>query len=385
MRFVASADWQLGKQANFLPEEARSRYWQARLDAVARIGEVAATEEAEFVVVAGDVFESNQLKRGILAQTFDVLQGFPVPVYLLPGNHDPLDAASIYTSTTWQRNCPENVHVLTQSGVDRTWETKEGERIELIAAPWFSKAPHTDLVREAVERALEEEADPGEGLLRVVIGHGAVSSTSPADAADLVDDTYLESQLRAGTIDFVVLGDHHSALEVAPRLWYPGTPEVTAEREARPGHVLVVDLTSTPAAAHVQEIEVGEWALRAMSFDVNSEEDLAQMRADLQRLPNKARTGIKLALTGTLTVRNQARLEGIIEDLQPLFARLQIWESHTDLAVMAEDEDFQDLGLADFALDAVAELQAATGTGGEDAQEAADALALLFRLVGEDR
>lgn len=136
MRFVATADWQLGMTAHYLDDEARPRFQQARLDAVRRIGEVARERGAEFVVVCGDVFESNQLDRSIVARTFEVLRSFTVPVVLLPGNHDPLDAASIYDSRAFRDRVPDHVHVLRDSA---PYAVVEG--VEIVGAPWFSKHP----------------------------------------------------------------------------------------------------------------------------------------------------------------------------------------------------------------------------------------------------
>ena len=264
MRFIATADWQLGKQAAFLPTEARARYSQARLDAVARVGRVAEEKNADFVVVCGDVFESNQLDRQILSRTFEVLRGYTVPVYLLPGNHDPLDAASIYDSPEFLRGCPRGVQVLRESGVAETISCLDGSTVQLIAAPWFSKTPRTDLTREAVEHAgssddgEEGTAPDGGGPLRLVVAHGAVRSLSAApDALGLVDDAFLMAQISKGAIDFVVLGDRHGTLEVAPGIWYPGTPEVTAEREINPGNVLVVDIDGELRRAEVAVEHVG--------------------------------------------------------------------------------------------------------------------------------
>ncbi len=94
-RFLHSADWQLGMTRHFLSEEAQARFSQDRLDAVRALGRLARDEACEFVVVAGDVFESNQVDRRTIARAIEALRAIDVPVYLLPGNHDPLDAASV--------------------------------------------------------------------------------------------------------------------------------------------------------------------------------------------------------------------------------------------------------------------------------------------------
>src|SRR5699024_10215124 len=146
MRFIATADWQLGMTAHYLDDEARPRFHQARFDAVRRIGELADDLDAQFVVVAGDVFESNQLHRAVVSRALEAMGDYSVPVVLLPGNHDPLDAASIFDDPAFTRRVPEHVHVLRRSGV---FDLMPG--VEIVGAPWFTKRPLRDLVAEACE------------------------------------------------------------------------------------------------------------------------------------------------------------------------------------------------------------------------------------------
>ncbi len=85
MRFVHTADWQLGMTRYFLNGEAQPRYSAARRDVVAGIGTLAKDAGAEFVVVAGDVFEDNQLAPRDVSQSLEAMRAIGIPVYLLPG------------------------------------------------------------------------------------------------------------------------------------------------------------------------------------------------------------------------------------------------------------------------------------------------------------
>ena len=114
MRFIHTADWQLGMTRHFLNGDAQPRYSAARRDAVRALGDVAAETGAEFVVVAGDVFEHNQLDPRVVSQSLEAMRAIGIPVYLLPGNHDPLDASSVYTSALFIAEQPANVHVLAE-------------------------------------------------------------------------------------------------------------------------------------------------------------------------------------------------------------------------------------------------------------------------------
>src|SRR6476659_4277831 len=145
MRFVHTADWQFGMTRYFLNGEAQPRYSAARRDVVAGLGGLAMDAGAEFVVVAGDVFEHNQLAPRVVSQSLEAMRAIGVPVYLLPGNHDPLDASSVYTGALFTAECPDHVSVLDRNGVH---QVRPG--LEIVAAPWTSKAPTADLVAAVI-------------------------------------------------------------------------------------------------------------------------------------------------------------------------------------------------------------------------------------------
>ncbi|KAA1423359.1 DNA repair exonuclease [Mumia zhuanghuii] len=386
MRFIATADWQLGMTARFLGDEARARFHQARLDAVRRIGEVAVETEASFVVVCGDVFESNQLDRAIIAKTFEALRAFPVPVVLLPGNHDPLDAASIYDARAFLDRVPDHVHVLRDAA---PFTVVEGA--EIVGAPWFGKHPTRDLVADACSGLLPTP----DGVVRVIAGHGVASTLNPdRDALAAIDVPTLTKVLDGGCAHVAVLGDRHSTTEIEPRIWYAGAPEVTARVEDDPGNVLVVDVDPGSRDVSVVRRRVGRWSFDVVEERLDSLEDVHRLADRLRAIPDKERHAIWLALVGTLSTSSKASLDSALDDAGDLFAHLDLWERHTDLAVLPDDHDFADLGLSGFAQAALDELTAqarseaaAHEVSGEAGPEtvAQDALSLLYRLAGARR
>lgn len=365
MRFVATADWQLGMTAHYLGDEARPRFAQARIDAIRSIGRVAAERDAELVVVAGDVFESNQLDRAVVARAFDALRDISVPVWLLPGNHDPLDAASIYRSREFVEGCPENVHVLDRPGIH---VVREG--VEILAAPWFSKAPVSDLVADVLA-----DAEPTEGVVRIVVGHGTVLDIDRHNPAR-ISTADLAAAMAAGSAQFAVLGDRHSTTQVTDRIWYPGAPEVTSRREDDPGNVLVVDVDADHVT--VDSVRVGTWTYVHHEAELTSEADVDELESWLADRPSKDRTAVWLSLTGALTIGEKARLDTILDATRDLFALVDLWERQSDLVVTPAQGEFGDLGLSGFARDAVDELTAQLD--GDDSQAARDALSLLYRF-----
>ena len=378
MRFLHTADWQLGMTRHFLAGDAQPRYSAARRDAVAGLGALAAEVGAEFVVVAGDVFEHNQLAPQVIGQSLEAMRAIGIPVYLLPGNHDPLDASSVYTGVPFTAERPDNVVVLDRAGVH---QVRPG--LEIVAAPWRSKAPTTDLVAEALEGL---DAGP---VTRILVAHGGVDILDPdRDKPSLIRLAKLDDALAGGALHYVALGDKHSLTRVggSGRVWYSGSPEVTNfdDVESDPGHVLVVDIDeSDPSrAVAVEARHVGRWRFVTMRREVDTSRDIADLDMNLDLMTEKDRTVVRLALTGSLTVTDRAALDACLDRYARLFAWVGLWESHTELAVIPADGEFTDLGIGGFAAAAVEELVATAREGdAESAVDAQAALALLLRLA----
>jgi len=347
MRFVATADWQLGMTAHFLPPEARARFQQARFDAVRAVGRVAAEREAAFVLVCGDVFESNHLDRRVLSRAFEALRDVPVPVWLLPGNHDPLDAASIFDSDRFRELCPDHVHVLRMPGIHQV-----APGVEVVAAPWFTKRPLSDLVADACS-----SLQPCDAVVRILAGHGATDALNPdCDDVATLSTSALTQAIDGGCVQVAMLGDRHSTTEVAPAVWHPGAPEVTHRREDDPGNVLVVDV-EPEGVLQVEPVRIGRWRFLDERRDLAAAADVDLLQRWFSDQPDKDRTAVWLSLQGTLSLHDSARLESVLADARDVFARVELWTRHTDLHVLPDEGDLTRLDLSGFAAETLAALR----------------------------
>ena len=379
MKFLHTADWQLGMTRAFLDADAQARFSAARREAVAALGPLARETGAEFVVVAGDVFDANQLAPAVISQSLEAMRAIGVPVYLLPGNHDPLDAASVYTSDLFGRECPDNVTVLGRAGC---WPVRPG--VEIVAAPWRSKRPTADLTADVVAGL------PADGTARILLAHGAVDVLDPdRENVAQIRMAGLREALNRSALHYVALGDKHSRTRVADRVWYSGAPEVTNydHRESDSGHVLVVDIDLDDPAhpVSVDAHRVGTWRFLTLDGELNNSRDIADLDVNLDQLTDKDRTVVQLALVGCLSVTDRAALDTCLDRYSRLFACLDSWDRHTNLVVMPADEEFDDLGIGGFAAEAVAELKEAARADGDAGADARSALALLLRLRAGER
>ncbi|GAB3939777.1 metallophosphoesterase family protein [Corynebacterium tapiri] len=372
--FLHTSDLQLGMTRWFLGDDGQALFDDSRLRAIRRIGQLATETDAQFVVIAGDVFDANALSPRVIKRVIDELKRLPVPVYLLPGNHDPLVADSVFRHT----GDLDGVIVVDDSEVR---EVAPG--VELVGAPWFSKHPTGDLVRRALEPLGASEK------IRIGLAHGQAESRSGEIIAGWFDLAYVEEAMAQRRLDYLALGDTHSAQPVGDsgRVWFSGSPEVTdfAEDsgggEHNSGQVLQVDITKEPGSdsqVSVTEHRVGEWTFAAPTETIYSDEDIDAFLARLDSYPEKSRTVIKYTLEGTLSLEQTRRLEMGIDARKDVFANLYERESRMDLHVEPTDEEIADLALGGVAASALAEL-----LEDPDDNVATDAAHLLFRLSQE--
>ena len=261
IRFLHTGDWQLGMTRHFFSEGVQERFTQSRFDAIRRLGRLAGEADCHFMVVCGDIFESNLVDRKTVARALEALKDVPVPVYLLPGNHDPLNAASVYRSATFLTRKPEHVHVIEDRG-----PVPVLEGVEIVGAPWTSKKPTQDLFSLAVQ-----PLEPAEDRVRIGLAHGIVDSLSPnRDDPALISLSAAEEALARHQIHYLALGDRHSLTQVGEsgRIWYAGSPEATDFNEIQSGQALIA--TITDAGVATETAAVGNWIfIERTQVDVN--------------------------------------------------------------------------------------------------------------------
>lgn len=373
VKFIHSSDWQLGMTRSSLSSEASARFSQERIDAITTLGKLATEHGARFIVVAGDVFESNQLSRQTLMRALDALKSLPVPIFLLPGNHDPIDGSSIFLTKEFD-SAGDHIIVLRDSapiavpGLDV---------IEVVGAPWRTKRPTSDLCKD-----LADALEPAKSVIRIGVAHGQVNTLSPEPSRpEVIDLNNVEKAIGDEKIHYLALGDRHSVTEVGStgRVWYSGAPVATAFDEVDANKALLVEL-DTNGACKVEPLQVGSWFFLAVERTMNGPEDLDDFEKWLNGLPNKKCTAIKAGFVGSVNLATAAALDELMESKAELFASLRWRERTSDLAIVPDELDQDSVSLSGYAQDTWNELLAMARQGNPVAQ---DSLRLLYRLTAQ--
>lgn len=371
IKFIHTADWQLGARAHFIPGDAGARVRSARLEVVRRIGALARAEGAAFVVVAGDVFENHAVKPDTIRQALDAMRAEAVPWYLLPGNHDPYVTESIYQSGLWARECPHNVRVL-----GSTEPLVLSEEVVLLPCPLLERTTLGDVTKHLVA-----EHGPADRI-RVGVAHGGIEEILRAlnDPDWAPSNVIPKDRAERGRLDYLALGDWHGTLEVDARTWYSGTPEATRFKEKDPGNVLVVEIDAPRTLPRVTRRRVASKTWRKERFTLNGAEDVDALDSRLTSLEDARDTLLELELDGLLEAPLARRLDHDV--LARARDRLCFLRERRDrLHARFTPEDLEELSAAGWVGAVARRLQA--GVEGASPEVGEHALRLLYRLYRE--
>jgi len=253
LKLLHTADWHLGMRFPSFSEEDQRTLMRARMSVLDRIFGLAQSNRVDAVLCAGDLFDEPTPDDVWWQGLLDRLRAYDWssrPIFLLPGNHDPLTHTSVYhESHPFRRGLPPGVFV-----VDRDDFTAPlGPDAVLYAVPCRTLAGQTDLWASLPDR------EPGDARLRIGMIHGQTFDI-PGFRANFPIPS--DAPVRRG-LDYLAIGDTHAFREVPPGaripMVYPSAPEPTKFGEVDAGYVALVFLPKDRRRAILRRERVGQW------------------------------------------------------------------------------------------------------------------------------
>jgi hypothetical protein len=364
LRFLHTADWQLGLKLAYVAGDAGAVARFQRFEVVRRLASVAKDRAVDAVVVAGDVFDDNALGEDSLQRARDALLAFaPIPVLLLPGNHDAATPDCILR----RLRAGAHVHALLDDEPFVLAEAHAQPRARFHPAPLRRRHERDDPTRALPPRA------PGDPILVAIAHGGLIDFTEGLESKNVID---WRAVLGKG-YDYLALGDWHGTLSFDPRVWYSGAPEPTRFKEKRPGNALVVEIDAPGEAPRVEEVVVARTHWQTERFELGDDAAVEQVARFFAALGEPSMTLVNATLAGHVSLAGRARLEEILAQARGalMHLRLEAGELHD----RPSDEDLRTLAVDGFVGRAVEALRVAATPSSEDA------LRLLHRFVVEER
>ena len=166
---------------------------------------------ADVVLLAGDTFDSHRIPADLLDHIGSIIVGAGLPLVLLPGNHDPVIAGSVYFFPALA-DCA-NLHVIGVTHEERVLFA------DLDLEIWGR--PH----RDYADMIPLERPRPRSTSWQIAVAHGHYAPrpdrTTPLRPSWLIGD----DELAATGADYIALGHWNRPARVGPAAYYSGSPE----------------------------------------------------------------------------------------------------------------------------------------------------------------
>ncbi|MEQ8847371.1 hypothetical protein [Botrimarina sp.] len=269
LRLVHSSDMRLDRPLHGVAEadtELRRLLRDAPLEAADRVFETALAEDADALLLAGDVLDARGASPRVvsfLVAQLDRLAKRNIPVYWAGGELDPPDA--------WPRTerLPDNVTVFPTGRVESHELTRGGKAVAVVQG--ISKPADREVDASGFRR-------DARGLFTVGVAYG--TSDAPGKEGDRVDYMALGGRARRATVDHEPGVAH-----------YAGSPQCRSPAEPGPSGctVVQVDESGKPKTRFVATDSV-RWQEETLEFTagVSAEQLLTRLKERLEKVRGRS-------------------------------------------------------------------------------------------------
>ena len=373
MKFIHTSDLQIGKVYSFFEKSVEAVLQDARQAAIRRIGELAQQHGATDVVVAGDVYDQEQITGVTLKKPIEAMRRFDkIRWWLMPGNHDPHADNGLWAKLA-AAGLPENVKLCVKP--EPVLMSTEGFSSFLLPAPLRFISTATD------QTEWMDGAETPEGAARIGLAHGSIRGfDSEGDAKNLIDPR----RAKSANLSYLALGDWHRQIQIDERTWYSGTPEPDRFRLApkststrcNGGQALLVELDGPTATPRISSLATGHYCWHLIDRTLTEDAQVDQMASDLEAIESDlSKVVIRVRVSGTLSLGGRKRFEErIAERFGAAVAGLRL--EHDRLIPTPTEADLDEIDRAGFVRVAADRLRALAADSADPTRARIASLAL---------
>jgi DNA repair exonuclease SbcCD nuclease subunit len=333
IRFLHAADLHLGMRITRFDQQACARIGEARFTALQHLRERAAEQRVDFILIAGDVFDDQSVSRADATRAFAILEGShgSCPVFVIPGNHDPLVPGCVWERDPWLREQP---HLRVRFLREAAPEPVAGLPVTLFPCPLKQRRS----LEDPTAWIARHPRAAGDQAIRIGLAHGSLKTIPHLPEDDHLIRADAAEQLG---LDYLALGHwhkHSSYPAASPRAAYCGTHEpmrfpgmgaevatgwssfsadgdATRFQDDGHGTALLVSIDAAGAAPRIEPLEIGALRWIAEARDLTNQ-PLGELISHYSKREHPERTILRLALSGVVEPRDYARLDELRQIVQ---------------------------------------------------------------------
>lgn len=300
IRFIHAADFHLDhpyKGLAHLPESIFKRVSEAPFTALHKMVTYAIEQAVDFVVISGDLYDGNnpsmRAEKRFLKEV-DRLAKSEIPLYLIHGNHDPLDSRRLNLSHEGLFTFSDNVEMKLFK--------KEGKPVVHL----YGFSYPTRHVTESMTAFYNKKAGAD---FHIALLHGYLSGSGGHDAYA----PFSVKELAAKEFDYWALGHIHLRQQLSPELpiYYSGTPQGLSVKEQGDKGVQLVTLWDGGCA--VSFLSTADFVFDTLILNIDGMKEISSFIQAVEALKKEWRSKGQAGLI-RLKLEGQSALHQTLED-----------------------------------------------------------------------
>lgn len=322
-RFIHSADLHLDSKfagMRGLSEAIRQHLRESTFTALRHLIEVAVAEQVDFIVISGDIYDAadSSLRAHLSLQAaFEELGTHGIHVYLIHGNHDPLDGPRLQIKNA------EHIHVF-GAEVESYTAIRRSDQQEVAIISGISY-PTTKVTENT---ALKFHRDPEVPLFHIAIHHANLDG-------DPAHETYspcTRKELEITGYDYWALGHIHQrrVIQEYPHIVYAGNIQGRSVKETGPKGCYVVDVKEDASLQMTfHELDSVRWFREEISIEGIHNEDEWRIRVedkvdDIRKRRPEHMSIVRWIITGRSSIHRALETGHVTYDLEQELRRREI-------------------------------------------------------------
>lgn len=315
VKFLHTADIHLDTRFSGIRDESKRKQRRAEhRECFARIIDATEQTQPDFLLIAGDLFEQTHFSPDTINFIVRQLERiYPLPIFLVAGNHDLLVTGSPYLTWEW----PSHVHIF-QEGQFQSIEIKD-KGVVIHGASATQQSGFDNLLRNF--------SVPQDERMHIVLFHG--SEATDRRAAEQWGSwlPFTAQDILSCGADYCALGHYHGFRSLPFQQeemngYYPGCPEPTKLDETGAKYILEIKLEKG-SSIQVEKIQVQSRQYREEVIDCNGFRDRNQILERIKVLANEDEV-VKIVLEGYPDPALEFELESLRESVKDWFFASEI-------------------------------------------------------------
>ncbi|OAB43672.1 metallophosphoesterase family protein [Paenibacillus antarcticus] len=322
-RFIHTADLHLDSKftgMKGLSDTLRQHLRDSTFTALRHLMTLAIEKQVDFMVISGDIYDAadSSLRAHLsLQDAFEELGRHGIHIYLIHGNHDPLDGPRLQIKNA------EHVHVF-GAEIESYIARRRGDQQEVAVISGISYP--TSKVTE--NTAMKFQRDPESHLFHIAIHHANVDG-------DPGHETYspcTRKQLEASGYDYWALGHIHQrrVIQESPHIVYAGNIQGRSVKETGPKGCYVVDvLEDSSLHMNFHELDSVRWFREEISIEGIHNEDEWRIRVEdkvdaIRRLRPEEMSIVRWIMTGRSSLHRELEKGHVVSELEQELRRREL-------------------------------------------------------------